>query len=312
MTGYALRRVGQAILVLWAAYTLTFFAVFLLPSDAAEIMAAGSDSTNSVDPATLAEFRARYGLDQPLHLQYLRALGGVFRGDLGTSIHTGRPVARMLGEAIGPTVTLAALGMLVGVLLGAALAVAITLVPRRGPRHLLATVPAVGISVPTFCVGLVLLQVVSFQWGLLPAFGSSGFESLVLPVLALSLPVAALIAQLLSKSIEAERSAEYADIALAKGLSRLRVHLAHVVRNALLPAFTMAGLLAGELFGGSIVVETVFSRAGLGRVALSAVQARDLPVILGVVTVGACVFIVVNLAVDLLYPLLDPRIAVAR
>ncbi|GAA1016701.1 peptide ABC transporter permease [Acrocarpospora pleiomorpha] len=312
MTGYAARRVGQAVLVLWAAYTLTFFAVFLLPSDAAEIMAAGSDSTAGVDAATLAAFRARFGLDQPVYVQYVQALGRALRGDLGTSTQTGSPVTQMLVQALGPTMLLAALGMLGGILLGSALALVTTFVPGRGLRNALAAVPAVGVSVPTFCVGLVLLQLVSFRWGLLPAFGSSGAESLILPVLSLSLPVGALIAQLLSRSIEAEQSAEYAEIALAKGLSRLRVHLAHVARNALLPALTMAGVLAGELFGGSIVAETVFSRAGLGRLALAAVGARDLPVILGVVTVGACVFTVVNLAVDLLYPLLDPRIAVSR
>ncbi|SHK14777.1 peptide/nickel transport system permease protein [Pseudonocardia thermophila] len=315
MIPYVGRRLAQAVLVLWAAYTVTFGLLYLLPSDAAEIMAAGGDAEATVDPAALERFRARFGLDRPLWLQYVSALGGALTGDFGVSVRSGRPVVDIIAEAFPPTLALTLAGLVAGALLGLLLSLAATLLPDgrlQALQRFLTSLPALGIAIPTFGVGLVLLQIVSFRWGLLPAFGDAGPRGLILPVLALSLPIAAVIAQLLISGIHTQSSQEYVTTARAKGVGRLRLRLAHVLPNALLPALTMTAVLTGELLGGSIIVETVFSRPGLGRIVVSAVTAQDLPLVLGLVTTGAIVFVLVNLLVDVVHPLLDPRVGWRR
>lgn len=307
MIQHVLSRCAQAAGVLLAAYTLGFLILYALPSDPAEIMAAGAEG-DAVDPAELARFRAELGLDRPLVVRYVDALLAALRGDLGTSISSGRPVTEVLAEALPPTLLLAGLTFVVAVVLGILLAL-----PAMSTRHprlraALLAVPGLGLSIPTFVVGLVLLQVVSFRLGWVPAFGAEGPGALVLPVLTLAVPAAALLAQLLAKGITTEDRAAYSAVLTSRGSSRPRIFFAHLLRNACLPAVTAAALLVGELLAGSIVVETVFSRPGLGRIAVSSVVARDLPVVLGIVVVGAVAFVVVNVIVDLLYPLLDPRI----
>ncbi|WOF22350.1 ABC transporter permease [Microbacterium betulae] len=307
MIRYLASRAMQAVIVLVAAYTLGFLILYALPSDPAAIMAAGGEG-ESIDPAELARFRAELGLDRPVIVQYGESLWAALRGDLGTSISTGRPVTEMIAESIGPTAVLAGTTLAVSVVAGVVLALP-ALSPRRSRiRELLLSLPGLGLSVPTFVTGLVLLQIFSFRLGWLPAFGASGATSLVLPVIALAIPAAALIAQLLAKGIVAEERKDYTTVLIARGASRPRIFFAHLLRNACLPALTAAALLVGDLLAGSIVVETVFSRPGLGRIAITAVVARDLPVVLGIVACGAAVFVVVNVVVDLFYPVLDPTI----
>ncbi|MEU8344327.1 ABC transporter permease [Spirillospora sp. NPDC048832] len=166
-------------------------------------------------------------------------------------------------------------------------------------------------SVPGFWAGLMLLQVFSFKARLFPAFGEGGPRGLVLPAVTLAIPTGAVIAQVLSKSLLTALDEPYVQTARAKGAGRARIHLRHALRNASLPALTIVGLLVGQLMAHAVVVETVFSRNGLGRVTASAVTAQDIPVVQGVVVFGALVFVLANLAVDLIYPLLDPRIVVA-
>ncbi|MFT4305846.1 MAG: ABC transporter permease [Microbacterium sp.] len=307
MSRYLLSRTLQAVFVLLAAYTLGYLILYVLPSDPAAIMAAGAEGDN-VDPATLARFRAEMGLDRPLAVRYAEALWAAVRGDLGTSVASGRPVTEVLAEALPPTLLLAGITLVVSVVAGMLLALPAMSTRHPRLRDALLSLPSLGLSIPTFCIGLVLLQVFSFRLGWVPAFGADGPVSLVLPVITLAVPASALIAQLLAKGIAAEDEKEYSAVLTARGASRTRVFFAHLLRNACLPALTAAALLVGELLAGSIVVETVFSRVGLGRIAVSSVVARDLPVVLGIVLCGAVAFVVVNLLVDLLYPLLDPRI----
>jgi peptide/nickel transport system permease protein len=244
--------------------------------------------------------------------QYAHYLGRAVRGDFGDSVATGRPVASTLADALPQTLQLTATALLLAVLLGGGLAVAATYTARRWLRQLLLSLPPLGVSVPTFWVGLLLVEAFSFRLRWFPAFGNDGPRGLVLPALTLAVPTGAQIAQVLAKSLLTALDQAYVETARAKGAGRWRIHLRHALRNASLPALTVVGLLMGQLIAGSVVVETVFSRDGLGRVTAAAVTAQDIPVVQGVVAFGALIFVTANLVVDLVYPLLDPRIVAAR
>ncbi|MFT4259112.1 ABC transporter permease [Microbacterium sp.] len=303
---YVASRLGQALIVLWAAYTVSFIVLYALPSDPVALLAGGE--ATDITPEQLAALNAQYGLDQPLVVQYLLRLGGVLTGDFGSSIATGRPVAEVIGEAIPPTLQVAGLGFLIAVLAGGGLAVLATYVRSSTLSTFLLGLPPLGVAIPAFWFGLMLIQWFSFQLPIFPAMGDKSFASLVLPAITLALPTGAMIAQLLSKSLETSLGEAYIDTARAKGADRRRVHLRHALRNAALPAITMTGLIIGQLLSGTVVTETVFSRPGIGRVTASAVQQQDIPVVQGIVLFAAAAFILANLAVDLVYPLLDPRI----
>ncbi|MDQ1123720.1 ABC transporter permease [Microbacterium trichothecenolyticum] len=306
---YVATRLAQALLVLWAAYTLSFLVLYALPSDPVALLA-GGDATD-ISPEQLDALRQRYGLDQPLWVQYLLHLRGILSGDLGASISTGRPVVEVIGEAIPPTAQLAGLALIVAVLLGAGIAIAATLTRSHRLSAFLLALPPLGVAVPSFWLGLVLIQWFSFQIPLFPAMGDKGFTALVLPAITLAVPTSAAIAQLLSKSLTTALGEPYIDTAWAKGAGRVRVHLGHALRNAALPALTVTGLVVGQLLSGTVVTETVFSRPGIGRVTALAVQQQDVPVVQGIVLFAAAVFVLTTLAVDLLYPLLDPRIVLS-
>ncbi|MEU1473232.1 ABC transporter permease [Streptomyces sp. NPDC005761] len=308
MVTYVVRRLAQALFVLWAAYTLSFGVLYLLPGDPVTVMAAGGGDSTSVTPEQLASLRDRYGLDRPVAEQYATRLGDALRGDFGASVHSGEPVSRMIADAWPATLELTAATLALALPLGAGVALAGTYTRRRWLRQLLLSLPSAGVAAPTFWVGLVLIQLVSFRWGLVPAFGEEGLASLVLPAVTLSLPAAALVAQVFAKSLRTALAEPYIETAAAKGASRLRVHLSHAARNAALAPLTVAGVLVGHVLAGSVVVETVFSRTGIGRLTATAVTSQDIPVVQGLVVFGACAFVLANLAVDLLHPVLDPRI----
>ncbi|MET9218426.1 ABC transporter permease [Streptomyces sp. NPDC088197] len=308
MRTYLLRRLLQAVFVLWAAYTVSFGVLYLLPSDPATIMAAGGGDASTVTPAQTEALRHQYGLDQPLAEQYGTRLLHALHGDLGRSVQNGVPVTRLLSHDLPTTVQLAASALLLALVLGSAVALLASWT-RSGPlRQLLLSLPALGVSAPTFWVGLVLVQLFSFRWHVFPAFGDEGFDSLVLPSVTLALPGAALIAQVLAKSLRTALAEPYVQTALAKGANRRRVLFGHALRNASIAPLTLVGIMIGNLLAGAVVVETVFARAGIGRETAAAVTAQDIPVVQGVVVLGAVTFVLTTLAVDLLLPLLDPRI----
>ena len=309
MTRYVLSRIGQALLVLWAAWTISFFVLYVLPSDPARIMV-GPDATD-VTAAQLNALRHQYGLDQPVVVQYFQHLGSLFTGDLGRSIGVGRPVADVIGEAIAPTAQIALAGLVLAIVFGGGIAVLATWTRNRALGQFLLQLPPIGVAVPGFWFALLLVQWFSFGLHLFPAFGGEGPASVVLPAITLALPTGATIAQLLSKSLVQTLREPYVDTAYAKGAGRWRVQLRHALRNAALPALTVTGLIVGQLFSGTVVTETVFSRPGLGRVTATAVQQQDIPVVQGIVLLAAAIFVVVNLVVDLVYPLLDPRVVIA-
>ncbi|MEJ2861591.1 ABC transporter permease [Actinomycetospora flava] len=307
---YLLRRLAAAVGVLWAAYTVSFAVLYLLADPVATLVARASDGT-TLTTAELDALRAQYGLDQPVPVQYLDRLWAALQGDLGTSFVNGQPVTSTIGEALPPTLQIASAGLVLAVLLGAGVALTATYTRSRWLAQALMGLPSLAVSLPVFWVGLMLVQLFSFQLGWLPAVGARGPEALVLPAITLALPTGALIAQVLVKSMSQALAEPYVTTARAKGVGPLAVHLRHALGNAALPALTVLGYVTGNLLAGTVVVETVFTRPGLGRITVSAVADQDIPLVQGVVLFAAFVFVVVNLVVDLLYPLLDPRVAQA-
>ncbi|MFE0020487.1 ABC transporter permease [Amycolatopsis sp. NPDC059021] len=312
MRAYLLRRVGQAVFVLWAAFTLSFVILYLLPGDAVSAKLGGGEGGITASPEQLAQARAEYGLDDPLPVQYGKRLLSALHGDFGRSITTGDDAAHMVVSALPPTLAVTGIAVLLAILGGGGIAIAGTYTRRPCLRQLLLSLPPLGISLPTFWVGLLLIQFFSFRLRLFPALGTQGFASLILPAITLALPTGAIIGQVLARSLTAQLAEPYVETASAKGASRLRVHFGHILRNAAVPALTVAGVVAGNLLAGSVITETVFSRDGVGRVTAAAVTNQDIPVVQAVIVLAALVFVVLNLVVDLLYPLLDPRIAATK
>ncbi|MCW2869575.1 ABC transporter permease [Actinacidiphila oryziradicis] len=311
MRRYVIKRIAQAIGVLWAAYTVSFLVLDYLPGDPVSAMAGAGADSGQIDPAQIAALRHQYGFDKPVLVQYADYLGKAVRGDFGDSVSTGRSVTSTLADALPQTLQLTGAALLLAVVLGGGLAVLATYTTRRWLRQLLLSLPPLGVSVPTFWVGLLLVELFSFRQRWFPAFGNDGLRGLVLPAVTLAIPTGALVAQVLAKSLLTALDQAYVETARAKGAGRLRIHLRHALRNAALPALTVVGLLAGQLIAGSVVIETVFARDGLGRVTAAAVTAQDIPLVQGVVAFGSLIFVLANLIVDLVYPLLDPRIVVA-
>lgn len=309
MNRYLLGRIGQALLVLWGAFTITYFILYLLPGDPLSIMLNASGmEIDALTPEQLAKARVYYGLDQSLWVRYGHLLWGVLHGDLGQSLTLNRPVTAILAERLPQTLALAGSAIVLSLLGGIGLAYLAAYVRWQPLKTALARLPALGFSVPVFWMGLLLIQVFAFSLGWFPATGSDGVASLVLPAVTLAIPSAAVYAQVLQRGFLDVWREPYIATAWAKGLSRGQVQARHAFRNAALPLLTLIGLQVGNTVSGAVLVETIFARNGVGRLVQEAVLRQDIPVVLGVVTVSAAAFVLVNLLVDLLYPLLDPRI----
>lgn len=309
MKRYLLGRIAQALLVLWGAYTVTYFILYLLPGDPLSIMLSASGlEVDSLSPEQLAKARAFYGLDQGLIQRYVHLLWGVLHGDLGQSLTLNRPVTSILAERLPQTLSLAGFAILLSLLGGIGLAYLAAYVRWQPLKTALARLPALGFSVPVFWMGLLLIQVFAFGLGWFPSTGSIGFASLVLPAVTLAIPSAAVYAQVLQRGFADVWREPYIVTAYAKGLSRAQVQARHGLRNAALPLLTLIGLQVGNTVSGAVLVETIFARNGVGRLVQEAVMRQDIPVVLGIVAVSAAAFVLVNLLVDLLYPVLDPRI----
>jgi peptide/nickel transport system permease protein len=309
---YVLRRVGGALLVLVLAFTAAYILLAALPGDA--VLARYGNPDLGLTAAQLAEIRAAYGADRPQIVQFLETAGSFLRGDLGYSIQSGAAVSALLVEALPSTLTLAALALLAAVVLAVVIAVIATHPGLRGHaatralRNLLRGLPPLMVSLPVFWIGIVLIQVFSFRLGLVPVLNAGPVESLILPVATLAIPIAAPLAQVLIRSIDEVLAQPFVSVARARGATSTWLLSRTVARNAVLPAMTMAGLLFGELVGGAVVTEAVFGRMGIGQVTAQAVAARDTPVLLAVVVISTVVFVLINLVVDLLYPVLDARL----
>ena len=299
-------RVASAVAVLWGVTTVTWLIVYLIPGDPAYAALGGGQANPTA--ATLQAIRIQYGFNRPMWQQYLSFIGKAVRGNFGQSYVNKQPATEVIGQQALPTVELAVAAGALAILI--AVVVALTTANRRTRwiRSVSATSELVVASVPTFWLGLLLLMLFSYHFHLLPAIGNAGLPALVLPALTLALPLAAVLSQVLRNVLEEVFEQPFVLSARARGLTDAGVRLRHVLRHALIPLCTMAGYLVASLFGGAVVTETLFSRQGLGRLLLESVQAKDMPVVVGEVVLSAAVYVAINLIVDLLYPVIDPRL----
>ncbi len=303
---FALRRAGGALLVLLLAFTAAYLLLAALPGDG--VLARYGSPELGLTPAQLDEIRAAYGADRPLFERYADTVASFLRGDLGYSVQSGAAVADLVAVALPSTLTLAVLGLAVAVFLAVVIAFTATYGAFRPLRAVFRQLPPLFVSMPVFWIGIILIQVFSFQLGWVPLIGADPVEALILPVLTLAVPIAAPLAQVLIRSIDEVSEQPFVAVVRSRGASTSWLLWRNVARNALLPALTMAGVLFGELVGGAVVTEAVFGRPGIGQLTAQAVANRDTPVLLAIVVISSVAFVVINLVVDLLYPLLDPRL----
>lgn len=301
-----LRRTGQAVIVLLITYTVAFILLSALPSDG--VMARYASPELALSAEEIARIREAYGADDPLVVQYLGALGGFLTGNYGYSVQTGTPVSTLIVEALPGTIALSVSAFLLAVILALLIAVLATTRTFGRVGDVVRSLPAFMVSLPTFWLGIVIIQVVSFQLGWVPIIGATTVQALILPTLTLAVPISAPLAQVLIRSIDEVQRQPFIQAVRARGAGEAWIFWRNVLRNAMLPALTMAGLLFGELVGGAVVTEAVFGRAGIGQMTVQAVANRDTPVLLAVVVIAATLYVLINLLVDLLYPVLDPRL----
>ena len=313
MLDFLLQRVAISIVTLLVISLVVFTGVRLIPGDPARVMG-GTDA----DPAGLAEIRAKYGLDDPVPLQYLRWLGLALRGDLGESIRTREGVVRTVAAKLPITIELAGLSLLI------ALAIAIpagvfSAVRRNTIWDLLANgVSLCGLSVPSFWLGIMLILLFSVRLRLLPASGFvplfqdplANLERMIMPAFVLGAGLAAVLMRQTRNSMIEVMSADYIRTAYSKGLAGRVVVFRHAIRNGLIPVVTILGLQTGALMGGAVVTEQIFVVPGFGRLIVEAVFTRDYPMVQGVVLITASAYVLINLLVDVAYSLLNPRIRI--
>jgi ABC-type dipeptide/oligopeptide/nickel transport system permease component len=302
------RQLAQVVPTTFGALIMVFIVMRVLPGDAAVAML-GTTAT----PDAIVALRENLGLDRPLWQQLLAYLWGLVRLDLGQSLALRTPVRTLLADAIPHTILLTLGGTLVGTAIGVPLGVLAAL--RRGTwvDYLASTGAILGISVPVFVWGVLLLLAFSLEWPLFPSSGGGNtplemLRALVLPSIATGLLLTGLVSRISRASVLQVLSQDYVRTARAKGVPEWGVLSTHVLRNALIPILTVIGLNVGTLLSGAVIAETVFSRPGIGRVALEAILARDYPVIQGVVIVSVIAVVSINLLVDLLYGVIDPRV----
>jgi ABC-type dipeptide/oligopeptide/nickel transport system permease component len=305
MLQYALRRIAWFVPILLGVATVTFFLMHVLPGDPVLSMVG-----ERYDAETIAKLRAQMHLDDPLPERYLRYLSSLVRLDLGTSYITGVPVWDSIKQRAPHTLRLAAAAMGIAVVLG--MGIGVLAAWKRGSPldYLLVGGAVVGVSMPVFWLGVLLIYVFSARLGLLPAsgFGDGNLAYLVLPALTLSQASTAYVARITRSSVLDEVAENYVKAARAKGLSEPRLLVRHALRNALLPIITVVGIDFGSYLSGAVLTETIFAWPGLGRFTLDAILKRDLPAIQGAVLFMAAAFMTVNLVVDLLYAKVDPRV----
>jgi peptide/nickel transport system permease protein len=305
------RRVLATIPVMGVVALTVFALLHLTPGDPAVIIAGDYATTQDIE-----RIRARLGLDRPLLAQAGIWATNVLRGDLGTSIYSGLPVTKLIGQRVGPTAALTALAMVISVLVAVPLGVIAAWRQGSWLDRIIMVFSVSGFSMPVFWLGFLLVWVFAIQWGVLPVQGYQPLEAgpwqflrhLVLPAITLSLVYMALIARMTRASMLGVLGEDYIRTAFAKGLAPRRVLLAHALKAASLPVVTIIGVGFALLIGGAVVTESVFAVPGLGRLTVDAIVRRDYPVIQGVVLVVSGVYVLLNLLIDVAYVLLDPRI----
>ena len=308
---YVAKRVAHAAVVIYIVATVVFFAVRAIPGDPARVLLGGDANADAI-----AALREDMGLNQPLYVQYFRWLGDIARGDFGQSVFNDQPVLDMLLGVAEPTASIAALGMVIAILIALPAGIVSSVKRYQWEDYVATAVSFVGISMPGFWIGIVLLLVFSARLGLVPAFGyvsiSEGivpwFKHVILPAIAVGLPYGGILMRMTRSSMMDVLNEDYMRTARAKGLSNRLVLFKHGLQNALIPIITIAGILLGVLLGGVVAVEVVFGIQGLGRLLIASIERRDFPVIQGAVIIISFIFVAMNLLVDILYTSINPRI----
>jgi glutathione transport system permease protein len=303
VTSYFIKRLLGLLPTLLIVAVLVFLFVHMLPGDPARL-AAGVDA----GPETVALVRQELGLDKPLPQQFLNFFGNLLQGDFGTSLRSKRAVSTEIAERFMPTLLLTLASMVWATFFGMVIGIVSAVYRNRWPDRLGMTLAVSGISFPAFALGMLLMQVFSVQLGWLPTVGADTWRHYVLPSLTLGAAVAAVMARFTRASFIEVIQEDFVRTARAKGVPEKLVVLKHCLRNALIPVVTMMGLQFGFLLGGSIVVEAVFNWPGLGRLLVDAIEMRDYPIIQTLVLLFSLEFILINLAVDVLYGFINPTI----
>lgn len=317
--GYALRRLLQAVPTVLVIVAMNFLLLQLAPGDAADVLAG---EAGSATPEFMAQLRLKFGLDQPLGVQLLLYMQQIVSFDLGYSFRHDMPVAQLILARLGPTLLLMLTVFLLSVLAGALLGSLAARNLNRWQDNMISILTVLAYATPVFWAGLMLIVTFSIKLGWFPTSGMQQVAAfhegwarwrdiahhLVLPALTLTMFYLALYTRLMRASVLEQFSMDYVVTARAKGLTEQQIARRHVMRNALMPVVTMAGVQAGALLGGAVVVETVFAWPGLGLLAYESLFARDLNLLLGIFFVSTCLVVLVNLLVDLAYSMLDPRI----
>lgn len=312
MTQYIIRRLIQALFIIWGCATLVFFMLRMIPGDPV-IQMLGPEYT----PEAAAALRTKLGLDQPLHVQYVRWMGNVLRGDLGGSIASGETVAEAIASGLPKTLSLATLSFIIALVIALPAGIIAALKRNSAFDYVASVVAFVGVSMPSFWFGIILILIfaVHLQW--LPAIGYSeltedGFwpwlQRLILPSLAIGAAYSAILMRFVRAGLLEVLGSDYVRTARAKGVREQAVILRHALRNALIPVVTVIGIQLALLLSGAVVVETVFSIRGIGRILVGAIFDRDYPIVQGVILLIAVIFVLANLIVDIVYTFLDPRI----
>jgi len=301
---YLLQRLANLIPTLLIVSFVVFMMVRLIPGDPV-LAIAGQDA----EPEIMERIRESLGLNEPVITQYGRYLLGIFRGDLGTSIRTRQPVWHEIGQRLPATLELAGAAMLVSLVIGVGLGVAAAVNRGTVVDAMARFISLFGVASPTFWTGLLFVLAFGYYWRVLPIAGRGTLLHLVLPALTVALTSVAFISRLTRASLLEVLSQDYVRTAKAKGARPRTVVYKHALRNALMSPITVAGLEFGRLLSGVIVIEIIFSWPGTGRLLINAIQFRDFPIIQGLVLTYALIFALVNMAVDVLYAVLDPRIA---
>jgi peptide/nickel transport system permease protein len=311
VSGYVVRRLLQSVPVLLASSVVIFLIIHLVPGDPALAISGGEAS-----PEQLAVIRERLGLDEPLWRQYVVWLGGVITGDLGVSYLSGLPVLELIIQRLPATILLATAGLLIAILVGFAAGIIAAVRENRPADWTISSASAVGIAIPEFWLGILLILGFALYIDIFPPGGYVPFmqdparalQYLVLPALALSVNTTAMLTRFVRSSMLEVLNEDYIRTAVAKGVRDWSVVTRHAVRNALIPVLTIIGIQFGRLLGGAIIIESVFAWPGIGRLLVDAIRERDYAVVQGVMLLLVVIFLVINLIVDLLYGLVDPRV----
>lgn len=316
MLSFVVRRLFFSFFVVLGVLTLVFMSMHFAPGDPIDMLIS-PEGGGRATPEQIAQLRAKYGLDQPLHVQYVVYLRNALMLDLGRSIRNDRPVAQELTRLFPATFQLTVASLVVAALIGTAVGVLAAVHKDSLLDNLSMTVALLGVSLPNFLLGLLLMLLFALQLGWLPPSGRQpglsweALKHLIMPATTLGVATAAIIARLVRSSMLDVLGEDYVRTAAAKGLRRASVILRHAFRNALNPLVTVIGLEFGVLLSGAVIAESIFAWPGVGRYLILGINGRDFPVVQGTVIFIAVIFVLVNLVVDLLYSVLDPRVQYA-